>query len=158
MKMKFEIRNAERMLASFEDESTKGINTLMKSIADYRVDLNENPYAGAETICKRLMRGEQFYIGDRTYQMRGMRLMEFGKLKGWTIDECTAFAKGTYSEDYIRKNIDTILVNRYMLLGDKPFREVDKMYNDEYAKNDEIGTIYDWLDEAATIDDLKQYA
>lgn len=161
MKMKFEIRENGSLISKFEEEVVKGINTLMKDIADYMVDKNkeDDPWASPCTSTKEihdsLMRGIPYYFGGRMWVMRGMRVVEYGKMMGMTVDECVDFATGPYSEGHARENIDKLMVNRYMLLGKKSFREVDRMYNDAYAEDEDIGTIYDWLEERAMPDDFK---
>lgn len=157
MKMKFEIWENGKSVADFEDSVENGINTLMKDIADFMVGRGDNPWASVKEIYDSLMKGIPYYFGGRMWVMRGMRVVEYAKMKGFTIIECVNFATGPYSEDYARKNIGKLMVSRYMLLGKKSFREVDKMYNDAYAKDEDIGTIYDWLEEFATVEDIKAF-
>lgn len=155
MKMKFEIRENGSLVSKFEEEVVKGINVLMKDIADYMVDKGDNPWASTKEIHESLMRGVPHYFGGRMWVMRGMRVVEYGKMMGMTVDECVDFATGPYSEGYARENIDKLMVDRYMLLGKKSFREVDRMYNDAYAEDEGIGTIYDWLEERAMPEDFE---
>lgn len=58
------------------------------------------------------------------------------------------YGKGWYSLDYVVSHGLDDKIDRYALLGMRPFYEVNRLYNTFASdKNMDIGSTYDWLNE-----------
>lgn len=62
-------------------------------------------------------------------------------------DNFMKYGKGWYCFDLLFEYELKHTVDRYALIGMRPFYEVNQMYDESYHKNHDIGSAYDWLGE-----------
>lgn len=154
MKMKFEIHNSRNGKdETFEADVNDGLNRLMSSIMA-SVD-DGSLYGEAGKIYSQL-KSCGIYVNNGIWKVVGMTHREFIREFGLSMEDYHKTIDGWLDAEFVDKNLDGFVVDRYMLLCDKPFREVNKMFVEALGNSDsEIDTINEWLGERAMPDDFK---
>ena len=85
-----------------------------------------------------------------------MTRKEFMEYKHWNLDNYKEYIKGFWNVESWCKNLDRP-VSVFDLVGEMRFFELNREYNRLYKEDDEIGSLYDWLERDATEEDVKRY-
>lgn len=154
MKMKFEIYNSKTdKNEAFEAEVNDGLNRLMSRIMA-TVD-DGSLYGEAGKIYSQL-KSCGIYVNNGIYKVVGMTHREFIREFGLSMEDYHRTIDGWINMEHADEHLDSLFVDRYMLLCGKPFREVNKMFDAACGRSDsEIDTIQEWLGERAMPDDFK---
>lgn len=157
MKMKFEIYNSKTdKTETFWAEVNDGLNRLMSSILASVSD--GSLYGEAGKIYSQL-KSCGVYVNNGIWKVVGMTHREFIREFGLSMEDYHKIIDDWLDAEYVDKHLDEFFVDRYMLFCDKPFREVNKMFDEACGKSDsEIDTIHEWLGERAMPDDFEMKA
>lgn len=148
MKMVFEVYNGKTDAdETFEAEVNDGLNRLMATVNGGDGSLNGDAGEIYGTL-----RSSGVYVASGIWKVVGMTHREFIREFGLSVEDYHETIDGWLDAEYADEHLDSLFVTRYMLFGDKPFREVYRMYDEACGLGDL--TMREWLGERAMPDDF----
>ena len=85
-----------------------------------------------------------------------MTRKEFIEFKHWDVSNYKEYIKNFFNVEWCSEHLEGSIC-LYELLADRPFYKVNQEYTKQYNKNRDVGSTYDWLEQTATDEDVKNY-
>jgi len=163
MKFFIDKRGLGGEITSFTDNIDSGLNRLMCDLfttignGDMENGGKGSLWNCASEIYNCLKKKVRYGYDDCYWWMEDeyMLVKDFLPKVGWNIEQFKKYVSGWLDVDYALKNLDKIVVDRYLLWCDKPFYALNKAYNEAYKLNNKIGSTYDWLNDNPTIREIE---